>query len=404
MSDLLDPRRQDAADGLLGSTDAGTTAGPSALLPFPLPDLSSRAWREEAIARAAEIETLSGWISGLPGRARGEPEPADSCLAAAITGHVREAQEVAGGRWPPMREGARLARAASNLHAAEADLLRRAPGSYLRGQLPNLEAHVRRHLPVDDPRRLRVEDLARRERDRELASSDPGGTGATGEPTDWGLAPLEKESVIAAVRAASSAGAREQQRVRSFCTIVLSATVVLFLLALLVGVVGAVLPRAVALCFQPQQAGTIVCPTNQTRLPDPIPPATEPDIDVDEVIADTVRPEDVPLVEGIGMVAAGVTGALSLRRLRGSSTPFAVPVALTVLKLPTGALTAFLGLLLMRGGFIPGLTALDTTPQIVAWAVVFGASQQLFTGLVDRQAQNVLDSVGGKTYTPTGGS
>jgi hypothetical protein len=371
---------------------------------FPLPDLSHRAWREEAMARAAEMDTLSGWISGLPSGARGEPEPADTCLAVAISGHAKEAQEAAAGWWPPMREGARLARATGNLHAAEADLLRRAPETYLRGQLPNLEAHVRRHLPVDDPRRIRVEDLARRERDRELANSTVGGSGTMGGQADASLTSLEKESVIAAVRAASSAAAREQRRVRSFRNIVLSATVVLLLLALLVGVVGAGWPGAVALCFQPQQAQTIVCPTNQTRLPDPVPPDTEPDIDVDEVVADTVRPEDVPLVEGIGMVAAGVTGAISLRRLRGSSTPFGVPVALTLLKLPTGALTAFLGLLLMRGGFIPGLTALDTTPQILAWAVVFGASQQLFTGLVDRQAQDVLDSVGGKTYTPTGGS
>jgi hypothetical protein len=73
------------------------------------------------------------------------------------------------------------------------------------------------------------------------------------------------------------------------------------------------------------------------------------------------------------------------------------------LKLPTGALTAVLGLLLMRGGFVPGLTALDTTPQILAWAVVFGASQQLFTGMVDRQGKSVLEDVGGKTYTATGG-
>jgi len=404
MSDRGKSSEHGAAGELPGSTVGSTPPGTAASLHFPLPVLSSRAWREEAMARAAEIVTLSGWISGLPCDARGEPEPADLCLAAAIAGHTKEAQKVAGERWPPMREGARLARASSNIHAAEADLLRRAPETYLRGELPNLDAHVRRHLPVDDPRRLRVEDLARRERDRELANTTIGPSGSTGGQADGSLTPLEKEGLIAAVRAASSAAAREQQRVRSFRTIVLAATVVLFLLALLVGVVGALRPSAVALCFQPQQTGTIVCPTNQARLPDPIPPDTEPNVDVDEVVADTARPEDVPLVEGVGMVAAGVTGALSLRRLRGSSTPFGVPVALTVLKLPTGALTAFLGLLLMRGGFIPGLTALDTTPQIIAWAVVFGASQQLFTGLVDRQAQNVLDSVGGKTYTPTGGS
>ncbi|MBM7805155.1 hypothetical protein JOD57_000992 [Geodermatophilus bullaregiensis] len=413
--------------------------------PFPLPELTSRAWREEALARAAEIQTLSDWITGLPAedRPRAERGRSDECLARDIAHHVQEAHRAARRGWPLLREGARLARAASNLHAAEADLLRRAPWWYLRGELPNLDAHVRRHLPVDDPRRLRVEDLARRERDAELIrrerdaelarkgeveDEDAGSAG----PSDRGLPRLDRESLIAAVRAACSAAEREQQRVRSFRTIVVAATAILFVIALFVGFWGAREPTLVPICFEPQQASVLVCPTAQNLLTDrdgdgvtdsgqapadsgqaaadaaDVGSATsgraQVDGDVDDVIEETARPWDVPLIEGIGMVAAGVTGAVSLRRLRGSSTPFAVSVALTVLKLPTGALTAFLGLLLMRGGFIPGLTALDSTPQIIAWAVVFGASQQLVTGLVDRQAQTVLDSVGGKTYTPTGGS
>jgi hypothetical protein len=68
-----------------------------------------------------------------------------------------------------------------------------------------------------------------------------------------------------------------------------------------------------------------------------------------------------------------------------------------VLKLPTGALTAVLGLLLMRGGFIPGLSALDSSAQIIAWAIVFGYAQQLLTRFVDQQANTVLENVG----TPT---
>ena len=69
-------------------------------------------------------------------------------------------------------------------------------------------------------------------------------------------------------------------------------------------------------------------------------------------------------------------------------------MALVALKLPTGALTALLGLLLINGGFIPGLSALDSSGQILASALVFGAAQQLVTGLVDKKAQSVLDSVG----------
>jgi hypothetical protein len=78
-----------------------------------------------------------------------------------------------------------------------------------------------------------------------------------------------------------------------------------------------------------------------------------------------------------------------------SSARDGLPVALALLKLPLGAITALLGLLLMRGEFVPGLSALDTSAQILAWALVFGYAQQLFTQLVDRQAHAVLDSVRG---------
>jgi hypothetical protein len=97
----------------------------------------------------------------------------------------------------------------------------------------------------------------------------------------------------------------------------------------------------------------------------------------------------------IGLAAAAVAAAAALRSIRGSSEPYGLPIALALLKLPLGALTAVLGLLLMRGQFVPGLTALDTTGQIIAWALVFGYGQQLFTQMVDRQAHTVLNAVRG---------
>jgi hypothetical protein len=54
----------------------------------------------------------------------------------------------------------------------------------------------------------------------------------------------------------------------------------------------------------------------------------------------------------------------------------------------------------MRGQFVPGLSALDTSAQILAWALVFGYAQQLFTRLVDRQGQTVLESVRGADNSP----
>jgi hypothetical protein len=64
----------------------------------------------------------------------------------------------------------------------------------------------------------------------------------------------------------------------------------------------------------------------------------------------------VLVVELVGLAAAAVATASSLRWIRGTSTPFNIPVALAILKLPSGALTAFLGVLLVRGEFIPGLS------------------------------------------------
>jgi hypothetical protein len=96
----------------------------------------------------------------------------------------------------------------------------------------------------------------------------------------------------------------------------------------------------------------------------------------------------------LGVLGAAVTAAAAIRRLRGTSTAVAVPLLMLALKLPTGALTAFLGLLLLRGQFVPGLSALDDSGQILAWAVIFGAAQQLVTGLIDKTAQSRLDAAG----------
>jgi len=128
--------------------------------------------------------------------------------------------------------------------------------------------------------------------------------------------------------------------------------------------------------------------------------ATASSVDVDQAIDETVSSWDLGLVELMGLVAAAVASAFSLRKIRGTSTPYSLPVSLAGLKLATGALTAFLGLMLMRGNFVPGLSALDSSAQILAWAIVFGYSQQIFTRFIDRQAQSVLDSVGGHGAYP----
>jgi phytoene dehydrogenase-like protein len=57
---------------------------------------------------------------------------------------------------------------------------------------------------------------------------------------------------------------------------------------------------------------------------------------------------------------------------------------------------AVVGLLLMRADFVPGLSALDSSAQILGWAVVFGIAQQLVTRFADSQAAGLLENVGGR--------
>ena len=64
-----------------------------------------------------------------------------------------------------------------------------------------------------------------------------------------------------------------------------------------------------------------------------------------------------------------------------------------LLKAATGMLTAILGLLFLRAGIVPGFTQVDTQSQILVYAVVFGASQELITRFVDQRSNDLLAAV-----------
>ena len=270
--------------------------------------------------------------------------------------------------------GASVERASGHIDAAEIELLRLAPDEYVCGQLPNLVGYVTAHLPKDDPRRRRIKEIAEEAKKR-------------------GPTPAEREVVAAAVRRTSLESRREVTRVRSFRNLLVVCTV-----ALTVAVGGLVLlavlsPATIPMCFHPE--GTVVCPTHTVAVAGSasIPESGQEQQAVELAMRETADSWDVPLVALLGLLAAALAAATSLRGIYGTSTPYSLPVAVALLKLPSGALTAVLGLLLMRGEFVPGLSALDTSAQIIAWAVIFGYSQQLFTRFVDDRAKTVLDNV-----------
>ena len=336
---------------------------------------TSSAWREEMLTRAEELSSLAAWVADHP-----QNNGDHAGMAAAIQRHLAAARETAAGQntprglrtWQTMK-GSSFERTLGNLDAVEVDLLRLAPPSLLKGALPSVEAHVNRFLPKDDPRRLAV---------NAVAAAD--GTAIDEE---------QRSVVVAAQHAANTQRRRDLIRLRGFRNLLVGGIVLFTLLAGALAWIGYADPTAIPLCFSPENGGMvkIVCPRGEN----PVGKVT-PQFDSDPAVEDTVSTGDIWLVELVGLLAAALAAGGALRKLRGTSTPYAVPVALVALKLPTGALTAVVGLLLMRAEFVPGLSALDSSAQILGWAVVFGISQQLVTRFADNQATGLLENVGGR--------
>ncbi|MFI7701985.1 hypothetical protein [Nonomuraea sp. NPDC049480] len=268
--------------------------------------------------------------------------------------------------------GSRTIAAQIHFNTARILWLRALPPDRLKPYLPIVLPTIREHLSTADDGRISIEKIAER---------------AARESSE--LTTDDLVTTVEVVSAAQETAIREKVRALNFLRIVRIMTASLFALALALIIVTAIFAEAVPLCFTPPSLGglkfNIVCPTN-----------TQQEIEKNELeqkIRETASWGDYIVVEIAGLLAAGLAATTRLRKIKGTSTAFPVPVALAILKLPTGALTAVLGLLLMRGWFIPGLSALDTSAQIVAWAIIFGYSQELFTKFVDRQGQVVLEGV-----------
>jgi hypothetical protein len=248
--------------------------------------------------------------------------------------------------------GTDIERAWVSTHAAEVAIVRASPSARVTAILPSLVEDCAAVIPKDP----RVDAL------KKFAES--------GKPVDDAHHQLAADSPESA-HATSDA---QHVRVRSFRNLLFGTTVVLTAFVIIVGVIGSLAPGAFAVCGTVTTKGvTAVCPTGSAHP----------------------SGGDVFLVELLGLLAAAITGAIAIRKLSGTSTPYAVPLASLIVKLPIGALTALGGLLLIRAGFGPAITSLDQA-QIIAYALVFGAAQQLFMQFVDKQAKSVLDA----TTTP----
>lgn len=249
--------------------------------------------------------------------------------------------------------GTLIEAAYQNLHAAEAEIVALYDDDEVDVELPEALARVQVGLNRDDPRRVTALHLPRMPR-----------------------GPQKRLALRKTIEVGYAAADRQHSRVRSFRNVVLvTAAFIAFFVAMFAGVV-AVNPDSVPLCFEPEGRPT-ACPAG----------------------GDQAQALDVIVVLLLGLLGGALAAAVSVRNIRGTSTPYDIPIALAVLKVPAGALTALGALIAIRGEFVPGLSALDSQEQILAYALVFGYAQQILTRLIDAQAGTVLDSVPSKDPT-----
>ena len=320
-----------------------------------------RIWAQDV---EAEASVLLHRLTAL--EVAGELEPRELEIVAGASDRLRKAlkattkQDPVPGRVSNWWRGTLVEASFQNLHAAEALATGAYPAETVWAEVPEAVARVEAALGRDDPRRSAALAMLA-DRDALLADN-----------VSPQLLRAWREQLRKTMEVGFDGVDLEHTRLRNFRNAVLLGGIVLVLLLVLF--IGFVIwfPRDVSFCFHPEPGAT-VCPTG-----------TASDW------------HDVVVVALLGMLGGLLSAIVSIKNMRGTSIAYDVPKALAFLKLPLGALSAIGGLLVIRGEFIPGLSALDTSDQILAYAFALGVAQQLLVGAIDRQAQDLLGAAPSK--------
>ena len=321
----------------------------------PIP---KRVWVQNVAVNASVLQARLDTI-----RARHEtnPDAAQVALSDGVQHLVQSALEAAyrknplPSRWGIWWRGTLIEAAYQNLHAAESLIVGLYNDDEVDAEIPEAKARIEAGLSAYDPRRV-----------------------AAGTVKDLPSA-RKREELRKMIEVGHAAADREHSSLRAFRNTILASAALISTFVILFCAVVSLNPLWVPFCFQGVSGS--YCPTGGSGAV----PAWG----------------DVLVIAILGILGGALSAAVSIRNLKGTSTPYDVPVALDILKVPFGALTALGGLIAIRGEFVPGLSRLDSQVQILAYALVFGYAQQLLTGLIDRHAQTILNSLPGKTATPT---
>jgi hypothetical protein len=327
-------------------------------------------WPEQwAVQASVDVQRIGNRLDAVTARALTRAEVASKT---AVTRHLEQASDACRctGKhrrrgWRDRWRGSSVERAFLHLHAAKIFLIDLLPPAELEALVPDITTRLAMALDRNDPRRAEAEAHLR---------------------TAQGL---PRRAVLKqAMEVAYDASDEQYVRLRDFRNIILLTALSMAVLTGLLVFFVAIFPDAIPLCFKP---GVTTAATNTQSAQQLFSVCPSGDLPQQQPEAG-----DILIVAGLGAIGGALGALVAIRNLRGTSTPYSVATALAILKGPSGALTAIIGMLLLAGGFVPGLTNLDSQRQILAYALVFGIAQQLVTRVADDRAQQLLNQLPSK--------
>ncbi|GAA0214596.1 hypothetical protein GCM10010492_10490 [Saccharothrix mutabilis subsp. mutabilis] len=239
--------------------------------------------------------------------------------------------------------GWHIERAWRSLHEAEIAVV--AAGDGFLGRLPGLRARVAENLDEDDPRRVALEEL---------------------RPGEFPLS-IEREIVVDALRAAFDKSDFAHAGSRALRNKLIAASLVLFVVNTLLGVIGLVNPGLIPMCVGSERLPT-VCPSGRTAAG-----------------------ADVWLIQVLGAFGAILSAVVLLLRRRPSLSPYVMIGYQATIKILLGAALAVIGILALGAGVTTGLIGVASQAALLLWAVILGYSQQIATRLLDSYTDRVMD-------------
>ena len=96
------------------------------------------------------------------------------------------------------------------------------------------------------------------------------------------------------------------------------------------------------------------------------------------------------LVSLFGAIGALIIAVPPLAKAAGTWNPFSLPLYQLLLKLALGPVFAIVGVMLLKSGLILNIKFPSDLPDLLTWAIIFGAAQQTVTRAVDRRAADIV--------------